>query len=669
MKLQKAIQIKLKVPKHIEIGLNQQTDEFIRAVNFAINIILQEKNRFTDMVLGESKECELKAMKNCDKTIKMNKNGKYYAKDLDGKVVCNKCFGYMTGFKYLSKQHMGNFQKGKERKPVSDFRDRFKLKNYNLYQCAFEKANDVVKSHYKKMREVKKKRVKLLERKIYLRDILTDESKRLTVSKSDGKIFNENWNKDRFTHICYKKKYTDISKKYTELGNKVNTAGGKEELRQMRFPFYTNYKQVKRKLDDTIKRIKQSYNIKKRPVYNRPTVKFTKGEIRWTLKDGRLMVRLLVNGNMEEFDFYGRKYLDPYLKEIEDRIGWKKTTIPRKGRCGMCGEEERTISFLTTNGLSVCTGCKTDSQPEISERDGEWYLNYMITKHVEPPSEGDITHIIGVDIGIRKLAVVAVFDKSQNRFVACKFCSGNGIRRVQTKYKELRQRMTTKYDPLTKRRIPKKIRDGDGWADNPEHERAVFLNRWGKPMTKYDVHGALEKYKNKERNTINTILQQTSYDIIRFIKDTIGSHGKCEIKLEYLKGLRENIIEKNIMKYNKKYRRPRNRMIGSFVYNKFQNMLTYKTEWEGWCVRKGKADYTSQKCSRCGHTENKNRLTQRCFKCQKCGYTINADLNAAFNIAKISNHVHDRIQQLAHTPGHGSGVSPGISERPRLVGL
>ncbi len=42
--------------------------------------------------------------------------------------------------------------------------------------------------------------------------------------------------------------------------------------------------------------------------------------------------------------------------------------------------------------------------------------------------------------------------------------------------------------------------------------------------------------------------------------------------------------------------------------------------------------HTSQRCSRCGHTEKENRETQASFKCLSCGLSINADLNAAINM-------------------------------------
>lgn len=43
--------------------------------------------------------------------------------------------------------------------------------------------------------------------------------------------------------------------------------------------------------------------------------------------------------------------------------------------------------------------------------------------------------------------------------------------------------------------------------------------------------------------------------------------------------------------------------------------------------------FTSQRCAACGHVAPENRKSQAVFRCGSCGNTVNADLNAARNIA------------------------------------
>ena len=57
-------------------------------------------------------------------------------------------------------------------------------------------------------------------------------------------------------------------------------------------------------------------------------------------------------------------------------------------------------------------------------------------------------------------------------------------------------------------------------------------------------------------------------------------------------------------------------------------------EREGIKVRYVDPAYTSQTCSRCNNLDRENRQTQDKFKCNKCGFELNADHNAAINIAR-----------------------------------
>ena len=52
----------------------------------------------------------------------------------------------------------------------------------------------------------------------------------------------------------------------------------------------------------------------------------------------------------------------------------------------------------------------------------------------------------------------------------------------------------------------------------------------------------------------------------------------------------------------------------------------------GSAVKPRHSQYTSQKCSECGHIDAHNRLSQAVFHCQACGCTEDADTNTAKNI-------------------------------------
>jgi putative transposase len=72
-------------------------------------------------------------------------------------------------------------------------------------------------------------------------------------------------------------------------------------------------------------------------------------------------------------------------------------------------------------------------------------------------------------------------------------------------------------------------------------------------------------------------------------------------------------------------------MLDAGLYE-IQRQLQYKSARYGSTVAAVDPAYTSQRCSRCGHTCKENRESQAVFKCVACGNTANADVNAAINI-------------------------------------
>src|SRR5690606_28629322 len=74
--------------------------------------------------------------------------------------------------------------------------------------------------------------------------------------------------------------------------------------------------------------------------------------------------------------------------------------------------------------------------------------------------------------------------------------------------------------------------------------------------------------------------------------------------------------------------------ISDCSWGTFFELLEYKTN-----VIKVNPAYTSQKCSKCGHTCKENRKTQSLFECIKCGFTENADLNGSLNILELGQQL------------------------------
>ncbi len=82
------------------------------------------------------------------------------------------------------------------------------------------------------------------------------------------------------------------------------------------------------------------------------------------------------------------------------------------------------------------------------------------------------------------------------------------------------------------------------------------------------------------------------------------------------------------------------------------SFLRYKAALAGVEVVEEDPRHTSQRCSRCGHTERGNRPRQNLFRCKRCGFEVHADLNAARNLAARG----------ACSPGVGGVTPPGRSD-------
>ena len=86
-----------------------------------------------------------------------------------------------------------------------------------------------------------------------------------------------------------------------------------------------------------------------------------------------------------------------------------------------------------------------------------------------------------------------------------------------------------------------------------------------------------------------------------------------------------------------------NKLLGSWSYGKLLRFLKYKSEAHGKRVIEVSPNCTSQRCSNCAYVDRRNRRGMK-FKCLRCGFQLNADLNAARNIALLGTSELSRLQ-------------------------
>ena len=146
---------------------------------------------------------------------------------------------------------------------------------------------------------------------------------------------------------------------------------------------------------------------------------------------------------------------------------------------------------------------------------------------------------------------------------------------------------------------------------------------------------ALDKFRKSERNFVHTYNHNLTKEIISIAKRTQAG----TIKLELLDGYGRDKDGKSV--------KEKEFVLRNWSYFEVQSLLKYKAEKEGIDILYIDPYHTSQTCALCGHYEEGQRLIQSEFICknQECENfekVINADFNAALNIAKSDKVVQSK---------------------------
>jgi len=219
----------------------------------------------------------------------------------------------------------------------------------------------------------------------------------------------------------------------------------------------------------------------------------------------------------------------------------------------------------------------------------KWFIN--ITYQFEGKSLPlDPDTIMGVDLGVTN-AVYMAFNNSLHRYKIV----GGEIEQFRKQIERRRREL------LIQSKYAGEGRSGHG------------------TKTKIAPIEVLEKKAANFKSTVN-------HKYARYIVNMALKHRCGTIQLEDLSGIREE-----------------NTFLANWPYHDLQQKIEYKAKEVGIRVVKINPEFTSQRCSRCGHISKENRPDQATFECTKCGLKTNADFNAAKNIA--TRGIEDLIRQ------------------------
>ena len=219
--------------------------------------------------------------------------------------------------------------------------------------------------------------------------------------------------------------------------------------------------------------------------------------------------------------------------------------------------------------------------PRVSFDGKFWYFSFSY--EVEACEKSDSKEVIGVDLGIKSLAVTSDGVVYENINKTKK------VKQLEKRKRHLQRRLSRKYQM------------------NKEGNKYVKTNNILK--LEQDIRLIDRKLKNIRNTYIHTvtmnIVKTKPYAIV--IEDLNVS------------GMMKN---KHLSK-----------SIQQQEFYKFRQYITYKSQFYGVVLIVADRFYpSSKKCSKCGTVRKYLSLSERTYICPECGHTIDRDLNAAVNL-------------------------------------
>lgn len=256
----------------------------------------------------------------------------------------------------------------------------------------------------------------------------------------------------------------------------------------------------------------------------------------------------------------------------------------------MDGNKKATITKLINGEYK-----QGSAQISISKKNKiELIISFGFEKQIKEEEQLDKNRILGIDLGIVKVATMSIWDNNKQDWNRLKYndrvIDGAELIAFRQKYYNLRRDLSIASKVVGKGRI------GHGYKC-----RMKPVNKIGDKIANFS-----DLYNHK-----------VSKYIVEFaVKNNCGV-----IQMEDLSGATKEVEE---------------RFLKEWSYYDLQQKIEYKAKEYGIEVIKINPKYTSKRCSKCGciHVENRDcKNNQAKFECKICGHKENADINASKNIA------------------------------------
>ncbi len=212
-------------------------------------------------------------------------------------------------------------------------------------------------------------------------------------------------------------------------------------------------------------------------------------------------------------------------------------------------------------------------ESDLVYQDGTFYLYASCA--VPSPTPEPITDYLGVDMGLRNIAVT-----SDGQHIG-----GGHVLGLRHRHRRLRQRLQKTHTKAAKR--------------------------------------LLRQRRRKERRFMADVNHCVAKQLVTSAQDTHRG-----IALENLTGIRWRVS----------VRRRQRVTLHSWAFGQLRQFIEYKAQRAGVAVIFVDPRNTSRTCLACGHIDKKNRKSPSNFQCVRCGFAGPADLCAAENIRRAAVH-------------------------------
>ncbi|MDI3478603.1 MAG: putative transposase [Thermoanaerobacterium sp.] len=258
----------------------------------------------------------------------------------------------------------------------------------------------------------------------------------------------------------------------------------------------------------------------------------------------------------------------------------KLTTSKKKNK-----QKLNWIKLAETNRIPVGKDVKYFN-PRITFDGVNWWISIGVE---ETKTINDVyTEGIGIDLGIKDLAVVSTGQKFKNINKSTK------VKKLEKRLKRLQRKLSKKYE-LNKIQV----------------EGGKYRYRKTKNIKKLEF--LVLKTRRRLKNIRHNYIHQITTSLVR-------------TKPEYV--VMESLNTCGMLK-NRKL----SKSIQEQLFYEFKRQMEYKCAWNGIKFILADRFYPSSKtCSNCGNIKDSLSLSERVFICDECGYEIDRDLNASINL-------------------------------------